>query len=54
MTRAVIDRYPVLDTLSTWALGATGLAAAFSGIVRPVDCGGFDTETLCHACGVHF
>jgi hypothetical protein len=29
MIRAVIDRYPALDTLSTWALGATGLAAAF-------------------------
>lgn len=29
MIRAVIDRYPALDTLSTWTLGATGLAAVF-------------------------
>ena len=29
MLRAIIDRYPSLDTLSTWTLGATGIAAAF-------------------------
>jgi hypothetical protein len=29
LIRSVIDRYPTLDTLSTWALGATAVGAAF-------------------------